>query len=89
MGKHFLLSAVNEAIRAKRGGKDFLKDFPIFLFDEDGGTPERVDDLIFFVSDSLVPQITQKIRHWNIKLGLDPENEFIHWGVDDDADAEE
>jgi len=79
MGKHFLLAAVNEAIRLKRSQKDFLKDFPIFLFDKDGGDPDRVDDLIFFVTDSLVPQITQKIKHWNIKLGLDPENEFIHW----------
>ncbi|MCP5464610.1 MAG: hypothetical protein H7A33_06265 [Deltaproteobacteria bacterium] len=79
MGKHFLLAAVNETIRLKRSQKDFLEDFPIFLFDDDGGTPERVDDLVFFVTDSLVPQISQKIRHWNIKLGLDPENEFIHW----------
>jgi len=82
MGKHFLLAAVNETIRIKRASKDFLEEFPVFLFDEDGGTPERVDDLLFFISDSLVPQITQKIRHWNIKLGLDPENEFIHWETD-------
>lgn len=79
MGKHFLLAAVNETIRQKRNGKDFLKDFPVFLFDADGGTPERVDDLIFFVTDGLLPQITQKIRQWNMKLGLDPDNEFIYW----------
>ncbi|MBU0504659.1 MAG: hypothetical protein ABII18_00070 [bacterium] len=79
MGKHFLLAAVNETIRLKRTNKEFLEEFPVFLFDEDGGTPNRVDDLLFFITDSLVPQITQKIRHWNIKLGLDPENEFIHW----------
>ncbi|MBF0105519.1 MAG: hypothetical protein HQM16_09360 [Deltaproteobacteria bacterium] len=82
MGKHFLLAAVNETIRVKRTSKDFLQDFPVFLFDSDKGTNERVDDLVFFVTDSLVPQITQKIRHWNIKLGLDPENEFIHWTGD-------
>lgn len=80
MGKHFLLAAVNETIRIKRADKDFLKNFPVFLFDKDGGTPERVDDLIFFVTDGLLPQITQKIRQWNIKLGLDPENEFVYWG---------
>lgn len=80
MGKHFLLAAVNETIRLKRNNKDFLEEYPVFLFDEDKGSPDRVDDLIFFVTDSLVPQITQKIKHWNIKLGLDPENEFIHWG---------
>lgn len=79
MGKHFLLAAVNETIRQKRTGKDFLKNFPVFLFDADSGTPERVDDLIFFVTDGLLPQITQKIRQWNMKLGLDPENEFIYW----------
>jgi hypothetical protein len=85
MGKHFLLAAVNETIRLKRKNPTFLKDFPVFMFDKDGGTPERVDDLIFFISDSLVPQITQKIRHWNIKLGLDPENEFIHWVEEEKA----
>ncbi len=79
MGKHFLLAAVNETIRLKRTSKDFLNEFPVFLFDEDGGSADRVDDLIFFITDNLVPQITQKIRHWNIKIGLDPENEFIHW----------
>lgn len=82
MGKHFLLAAINETIRLKRNNKDFLKEFPVFLFDEDGGTPDRVDDLVFFITDSLVPQITQKIKHWNIKLGLDPQNEFIYWGGD-------
>lgn len=87
MGKHFLLTAVNETIRIKRGNKDFLKEFPVFLFDRDGGSPERTDDLLFFISDNLVPQITQKIRHWNIKLGLDPENEFIHWGAETDAES--
>ena len=86
MGKHFLLAAVNETIRAKRKSKDFLAEFPVFLFDEDGGTPDRTDDLLFFISDSLVPQVTQKIKHWNIKLGLDPENEFIHWGELTEAD---
>jgi hypothetical protein len=86
MGKHFLLAAVNETIRAKRKSKDFLAEFPVFLFDEDGGTPDRTDDLLFFISDSLVPQVTQKIKHWNIKLGLDPENEFIHWGEPTEAD---
>lgn len=80
MGKHFLLAAVNECIRLKRAKKDFLKEFPIFLFDKDSGAPERVDDLLFFISDNLVPQIRQKIRRWNIKLGLDPENELIYWG---------
>lgn len=89
MGKHFLLAAVNETIRMKRTNKDFLKEFPVFLFDEDGGTPERTDDLVFFISDSLVPQITQKIRHWNIKLGLDPENEFIHWTGEEETETEE
>lgn len=80
MGKHFLLSAVNECIRLKRSQPNFLKEFPIFLFDNDEVTAERVDDLLFFIADSLVPQIRQKIRRWNIKLGLDPENELIHWG---------
>jgi len=84
MGKHFLLAAVNECIRLKRTKKDFLEDFPIFLFDKPDGTPERVDDLLFFVTDSLVPQIRQKIRRWNIKLGLDPENELIYWGASDE-----
>jgi hypothetical protein len=81
MGKHFLLSCVNESIRLKRAKKDFLTDFPIFLFDPAAG-PERVDDLLFFVTDNLIPQIKQKIRHWNVKLGLDPENELIYWGED-------
>lgn len=80
MGKHFLLAAVNECIRLKRAKKDFLKDFPVFLFDKDGG-PERIDDLLFFITDNLVPQIRQKIKRWNIKLGLDPENELIYWGA--------
>lgn len=84
MGKHFLLAAVNECIRLKRAKKDFLDEFPIFLFDKPDGTPERVDDLLFFVTDSLVPQIRQKIRRWNIKLGLDPENELIYWGTTDE-----
>lgn len=84
MGKHFLLAAVNECIRLKRAKKDFLEEFPIFLFDKPDGTPERVDDLLFFVTDSLVPQIRQKIRRWNIKLGLDPENELIYWGASDE-----
>lgn len=79
MGKHFLQAAINETIRLKRSQKDFLKDFPIFLFDNDPGAASRVDDLVFFITDSLVPRITQKVRHWNIKLGLDPENELIHW----------
>lgn len=83
MGKHFLLAAVNETIRLKRTSKDFLTDFPVFLFDKDGGTPQRADDLVFFISDSLVPQITQKIRQWNIKLGLNPDNEFIYWSEED------
>lgn len=86
MGKHFLLAAVNETIRVKRNNKEFLKEFPVFLFDEDGGTADRVDDLVFFITDSLVPQITQKIKHWNIKLGLDPQNEFIYWGGDQAAE---
>lgn len=89
MGKHFLLAAVNETIRLKRRNVDFLREFPVFLFDADGGTPDRVDDLVFFISDSLVPQITQKIRHWNIKLGLDPENEFIHWNNEVEVELEE
>lgn len=80
MGKHFLLAAINETIRLKRANPNFLDDFPVFIFDEDKGNPERVDDLLFFITDSLVPQITQKIKHWNVKLGLDPQNEFIHWG---------
>jgi hypothetical protein len=80
MGKHFLLAAVNECIRLKRAKKDFLEEFPIFLFDKDDSTIERVDDLLFFVTESLVPQIRQKIKRWNIKLGLDPENELIYWG---------
>lgn len=88
MGKHFLLAAVNETIRLKRKSKDFMKEFPVFLFDKDGGTLDRVDDLIFFISDSLVPQISQKIKHWNIKLGLDPENEFIHWGDSNEMDED-
>lgn len=81
MGKHFLLAAVNECIRLKRIKKDFLSEFPIFLFDKDNSKENRVDDLLFFVTESLVPQIRQKIRRWNIKLGLDPENELIYWGV--------
>lgn len=84
MGKHFLLAAVNECIRLKRTKKDFLAEFPIFLFDKPDGTLERVDDLLFFVTDSLVPQIRQKIRRWNIKLGLDPENELVYWGASDE-----
>lgn len=81
MGKHFLLAAVNECIRLKRSKKDFLGEFPIFLFDRANNREDRVDDLLFFVTESLVPQIRQKIRRWNIKLGLDPENELIYWGV--------
>jgi hypothetical protein len=88
MGKHFLLSCVNECIRLKRTKKNFLDDFPVFLFDPTG-TAERVDDLLFFVTDNLIPQIKQKIRHWNIKLGLDPENELIHWGGEESATLEE
>jgi hypothetical protein len=84
MGKHFLLAAVNECIRLNRAKKDFLAEFPIFLFDKPDGTLERVDDLLFFVTDSLVPQIRQKIRRWNIKLGLDPENELVYWGASDE-----
>lgn len=80
MGKHFLLAAVNECIRLKRTKKDFLGEFPIFLFDRDNSREDRVDDLLFFITESLVPQIRQKIRRWNIKLGLDPENELICWG---------
>lgn len=85
MGKHFLLSAVNECIRFKRTSREFLKEFPVFLFDKDEVGPERVDDLLFFVTDNLVPQIRQKIKRWNIKLGLDPENELIYWGEMEEA----
>lgn len=80
MAKHFLLAAVNETIRLKRHNKNYLEEFPIFLFDQEQSTDERVEDLLFFVTDSLVPQIRQKIKKWNIKLGLDPENELIYWG---------
>lgn len=80
MGMHFLLTAVNETIKLKRSKKNFLEEFPIFLFDEENNVPDRVDDLLFFITDSLVPQIRQKIKRWNIKLGLDPENELIYWG---------
>lgn len=85
MGKHFLLAAVNECIRLKRAKKDFLSEFPVFLFDKkEDVTPERIDDLLFFITESLIPQIRQKIRRWNIKLGLDPENELIYWGATDE-----
>lgn len=80
MAKHFLLAAVNETIRMKRHKKDFLTEFPIFLFEKEAEASERVDDLLFFITDSLVPQIRQKVKRWNIKLGLDPENEMIYWG---------
>lgn len=79
MAKHFLLSAVNETIRRKRHSKNFLEDFPVFLFDQENSSEDRVDDLLFFLTDSLVPQIREKIKRWNIKLGLDPENETIYW----------
>lgn len=82
MAKHFLLSAVNETIRMKRFKKEYLKEFPIFLFDNEPDAQDRVEDLLFFITDSLVPQIRQKIKRWNIKLGLDPENEMIYWGED-------
>lgn len=88
MGKHFLLAAVNETIRIKRSKADFMKEFPVFLFDP-SGTPERVDDLLFFITDSLIPQITQKIQHWNVKLGLPPEHEQIYWGAEETQVDEE
>lgn len=87
MGKHFLLAAVNETIRLKRSNADFMKDFPVFLFDPSAGA-DRVDDLLFFVTDSLIPQISQKIQHWNVKLGLEPENDQLYWGPDE-MNAEE
>lgn len=88
MGKHFLLSAVNETIRQRRKSKNFLEEFPIFLFDQTA-TDERVDDLLFFISDSLIPQITQKIQHWNLKLGLDSNNETIYWDKSDSLEDED
>ncbi len=85
IGKHYLLSAVNETLKLKRLHKDkILEVFPLFIFDDDQGNPERVDDLLFFISDHLIPQITQRIKHWNIKLGLDPANEFLYWGQEEE-----
>lgn len=86
MGKHFLLAAVNETIRCKRHQKEFLVEFPLFLFDKTG-TLERADDLLFFVSDSLIPQITHKIQHWNVKLGLEAEHDQIYWGPEEEEEV--
>ena len=80
MGKHFLLAAVNECLKLKRSEKEFLKNFPIFLFEKEKTNDSKFDDLLYFITESLVPQIRQKVKRWNLKLGLDPENETIYWG---------
>lgn len=80
MGKHFLLAAVNECLKLKRSEKEFLKNFPIFLFEKEKIGDSKLDDLLYFITESLVPQIRQKVKRWNLKLGLDPENDMISWG---------
>lgn len=80
MGKHFLLAAVNECLKLKRSEKEFLKNFPLFLFEKEKIGDSKFDDLLYFITESLVPQIRQKIKRWNLKLGLDPENDTISWG---------
>jgi hypothetical protein len=42
--------------------------------------------LLFFVSDSLIPQITHKIQHWNVRLGLEAENDAIYWGPEEEEE---
>lgn len=82
VGKHFLLSALETTLKKRRtGSKDWLKNFPVFRDKkEDTSDNERADRLIEIIKEELVPEITQKVKDWNEKLGLAEDNEEVYWG---------
>lgn len=79
MGKQFILSALEEYLNRKKNNKSVVDDFPVFLMPPEGSLVEKTDTLFLHTAEKLLPQISERIRNWNTKLGLAVDNEEICW----------
>lgn len=79
MGKQFIVSALEEYLNLKKARRPFLDEFPVFLAPPEGSLNEKTDTLFLHTAEKLLPQVSERIRNWNAKLGLSADNEDICW----------
>ncbi|MBX7149467.1 hypothetical protein K1X76_10345 [bacterium] len=79
MGYTFLEAALTRLSDLKKSGSSIEKEFPVYFLDPLHNNYSKIDSLMQFMADSLMPQIAEKIRQWNTQLSLDARNFDIYW----------
>lgn len=78
VARNYLLSVINLYIGLKRSGKDILKALPVFIASTEKNE-QHLHNLVLFLTDTLLPQVEQKIQKWNVQLGLAENHDQIEW----------
>lgn len=79
LGRNFLTSCLAQLMEVKKANLSVEKEFPVFISDTTNYSEKRVEQLRFFIQETLLHHVDDKIRGWNSELGLPSNNLGIYW----------